>query len=525
MMKKENNVLSLLNKRQSGQSRCQAVSDFNILKIMMTKSENRSFNDVSYLFFQGDMRYGDGKVIVKDLFSKDMVCLDIINSSVRKIYRKLWSLPSKPRWEDHHIVSAPLPSHLRAPQPHVAHKPYLLVLRADNRLHRYSLDRGKLTQEISLLGSDHHHGYRFTEMLHDLQRHWLVLSSIKVKKPNSGLKSFMIFEYTTLEFLYHFEVCKSVFGNSVQDANVFGGLLLILHNNSKIELFSIDEVIKADNVTEARGCDINVLLRARPPCLFQVQSHHHHLELNMNPWLYIRAWSDQEFSLHRLDSDCLLQFFGVVADGEKEDHLEFCPDHPTKLLRYGSAGFNVYHISNEGKKLELQFQSNPPKLKESQKDKTQSSSSRPNRRVKRTDSYYEKNSDSINHVMYDYENELNIFGLIFYTESMDDNEDVTSLLTLIKQIDLYDHNFKLLRTVPLDIVHQRSAMDMRCNINLTLDRDLILITVKTSLKSSLYIYRNIENHEDQSCDKRRAPMKEKLKRQQGLLSGVESNEL
>jgi len=520
MMKRENNVLSLLNMRQSGQSRCQAVSDFNILKILMTKSENRSFIDGGYTFFQGDMRYGDGKVIVKDLFNKDMVCLDIINSSDSKNFRKLWSLSSKPRWEDHHIVSAPLPSHLRPPQPHEAHKPYLLVLRADNRLQRYSLGRGGLTQEISLLGSDHH-GYRFTEMLHDLQRHWLVLSSIKVKKPNSGFKSFMIFEYTTLEFLYHFEVCKSVFGNSVQDANVFGGLLLILHNNSKIELFSIDEVIKADNVTEVRGCDINVLLRARPPCLFQVQSHHHHLELNMNPWLYIRAWSDQEFSLHRLDSDCLLQFFGVVADGEKEDHLEFCPDHPTKLLRYGSAGFNVYHISGEGKKLELQFQRNHPLSKESQKDKSQSSSRRPNRRVKRTDSYYEKNSDSINHVMYDYENELNIFGLMFYSESMDDNEDVTSLLTLIKQIDLYDNNFKLQRTVPLDIVHQRSAMDMRCNISLTLDRDLILITVKTSLKSSLYIYKNRET----SCDNRRFQIREKLRMEQGAISGVEYNEL
>ena len=121
--------------------------------------------------------------------------------------------------------------------------------------------------------------------------------------------------------------------------------------------------------------------------------------------------------------------------------------------------------------------------------------------------------------MYDYENELNIFGLMFYSESMDDNEDVTSLLTLIKQIELYDNNFKLLRTVPLDIVHQRSAMDMRCNISLTLDRDLILITVKTSLKSSLYIYKNRET----SCD--RFQIREKLKMEQGAISRVEYNEL
>lgn len=511
----------MLNGRQTGQSSCQAVSDFNILRLLVTKSENRSFTDGGYMFYQGDMRYGDGKVIVKDLFNKNMVCLDISNSPDSKNFRKLWSLSSKPRWEDHHIVSSSLPAHLRPPQPHCAHKPHLLVLRADNRLQRYSLDRGSLTQEINVLGSDQHHGYRFTEMLHEQQRHWLVLSSIKVKKPNSGLKSFVIFEYTTLEFLYHFEVCKSIFGNSMQDANVFGGLLLILHNNSKIEMFSIDEIIKAENVIEVRGCDINVFLRSRPPCLFQVQSHHHHLEFNMNPWLYIRAWSDQEFSVHRMDSHCLLPegMFGTVADGEKEDHLEFCPDHPTKLLRYGSTGFHVYHISDRGKKLELQFQRGHPTSNESRNETSQQNSSRPNRRVKRTASYYERSGDSLNHVIYDYENELNIFGLIFYSETMDDNEDVTSLLTLVKYIDLYDHNFKLLRTIPLDIVHQRSAMDMRCNISLTLDRDLILITIKTSLKSSLYIYKNLENKKEY------VKVKEKLKMQRNQNSGVESNEL
>ena len=524
MKRRKMNVLSMLNVRQTGQSKCQAVSDFNILKKMMTKSECRSFIDVGYMFFQGDIRYGDGKLIVKDLFNKEMVCLDIINSPDSKNFRRLWSLSSKPRWEDHLIVSAPLPSHLRPPQPHEAHKPHLLVLRADNRLQRFSLDRGHLTQEINLAGSDGQHSYRFTEMLPDPQRHWLVLSSIKVKKPNSGLKSFIIFDYTTLEFLYHFEVFKSIFGNSMQDANVFGGLLLILHNNSKIEMFSIDEIIKADNVIEVSGCDINVLLRTRPPCLFQVQSHHHHLEFNMNPWLYIRAWSDQEFSLHRMDSHCLLPegMFGAVADGEREDHLEFCPDHPSKLLRYGSTGFHVYHISDTGKKLELQLQKSHPTSKESQNEQTQLNSSRPNRRVKRTDSYFGKSCDSVNHVMYDYENELDIFGLMFYSETMDDNEDVTSLLTLIKQIDLYDNDFKLLRTVPLDIVHQRSAMDMKCNISLTLDRDLILITVKTSLKSSLYIYRNLEL---ENKNIKVQEQFEKFKKQRTQSSGIDSHEL
>ena len=112
-MRKEGNVLSLLHNRQIGRTRRQTVSDLKILKGLLTKSEKRNFVDGGYLFFQGDMRYDDGKVIVKDLFTKDMVCVDLINSADSKNFRKLWSLSSKPRWEDQLIVSAPLPPHLR----------------------------------------------------------------------------------------------------------------------------------------------------------------------------------------------------------------------------------------------------------------------------------------------------------------------------------------------------------------------------------------------------------------------------
>ena len=82
------------------------------------------------------MRYGAGKVIVKDLFNKDMVCLDLISSPDSKNFQKLWCLSSKPQWEDHHIVSSSLPTHLWPPHPHCAYTPHLLVLRADNRLQR-----------------------------------------------------------------------------------------------------------------------------------------------------------------------------------------------------------------------------------------------------------------------------------------------------------------------------------------------------------------------------------------------------
>ena len=47
----------------------------------------------------------------------------------------------------------------------------------------------------------------------------------------------MVFDYTTLQFLYQFEVHRSVFGKGIQDANIFGGLLLVT-NPQRIEAFS-----------------------------------------------------------------------------------------------------------------------------------------------------------------------------------------------------------------------------------------------------------------------------------------------
>ena len=126
------------------------------------------------MMFYGDFKYGEGKVIIREFFDREMQCFDIRHNENKLNY--LWSLPSKPRWEDYLIVSAPLPSHLRPPLPHDAHKPSLIVLLANNRLQRYSLETGELKQEIFLSRQ-----YRYTDMATDMERNWLVLTSTKNK--------------------------------------------------------------------------------------------------------------------------------------------------------------------------------------------------------------------------------------------------------------------------------------------------------------------------------------------------------
>ena len=132
------------------------------------------------IIFHGDARYGDGKVIIKDPNTKEMVCYDL-RASPRP--RKLWTASSHPRWEDHLIVSAPLPSHLRPPLPHAAHRPYLLVLRANNVLQRCGLVTGRLEQEINLQAATIYGLiHRFTEMVPDMERGWLAGQTTKNRR-------------------------------------------------------------------------------------------------------------------------------------------------------------------------------------------------------------------------------------------------------------------------------------------------------------------------------------------------------
>ena len=494
-------------------SKCPSITDFNLLKRLVTDSteDRRKFIELEGcpLRFHGDVKYGDGKLIVKDPATRMMTCYDVLNN--RQEIIKLWSLPAKPKWEDFIIVSSSLPSHYHPPLPHDAHKPYIVVLSADNYLRRLSLNNGKMKQRF-LLSRKH----RFTEMIPDLERNWLVLGSIKTKrtcpeqdnrenlkfKDLDVLQSFMVFDYTTLQFLYHFEIRRSIFGKGIQDSNIFGGLLLVT-NPQRIEVFSLDDILNDDNVINRIGASdekdsefiCNIELRSRPPCIFDVRTHHSHLEMNMSPWLYIAAKSEYEFTVQKMDSHGIVDGGCFLSEnGGSEDHLEFCPDHPSQLMFYGTVGLKVYDIIDQGARLKLYFDfpisKEDPSTAPSLDSTSTSSNSRPRRSVKKTTNYLEQRSETTTHVIYEYENELNIFGILTYSETL--NEDANSLIIHIQQVDLFDGQFKLLTKVPLDIIHSRSSQDVSSSVSLIMDQDIIIISIKSSsaLNSSLFIYKN-----------------------------------
>ena len=104
--------------------------------------------------------------------------------------------------------------------------------------------------------------------------------------------------------------------------------------------------------------------------------------------------------------------------------------------------------------------------------------------------YYEEISDKVYSVIYDYENELEVFAVLISSESVD--EEANALITHVSHLDLYDKHFKQIRRIPLDIIHARSGMDLGSETSLMMDQDLLVVQVKTSVKTFIYIFQSRE---------------------------------
>merc|ERR1711874_827818 len=111
---------------------------------------------------------------------------------------------------------------------------------------------------------------------------------------------------------------------------------------------------------------------------------------------------------------------------------------------------------------------------------------RSGRNVRRPENYYEEISEKLYSVIYDFENELEVFAVLVSSETVD--EAANALITHVSHLDLYDKHFKQIRRIPLDIVHARSGLDLASQTSVMMDQDLLLVQVKTSVKSFIYIF-------------------------------------
>ena len=62
-------------------------------------------------------------------------------------------------------------------------------------------------------------------------------------------------------------------------------------------------------------------------------------------------------------------------------------------------------------------------------------------------------------------------------------------MTFIKEVKLYDRKFNLVRTEPVDLISVRSSMDLSSNVSLTLDQDLLLVSMKSAINTTIHVYK------------------------------------
>ena len=170
----------------------------------------------------------------------------------------------------------------------------------------------------------------------------------------------------------------------------------------------------------------------------------------------------------------------------------FCPDDSARVMHYGSFGLKVYEISKEYSgthKLEETYFLNCDNEKSSDMSAFPVVT-RTGRQVKRPQNYQDDESDTVTNVTFQYEDELSLFGILISSETInDDDSQANSLMTHVKEVKILDRSFTPLYTEKLDIISVRSAMDCSGSVSVTLDQDLLMVTVKNSSKTTLHTYK------------------------------------
>ena len=180
--------------------------------------------------------------------------------------------------------------------------------------------------------------------------------------------------------------------------------------------------------------------------------------------------------------------FGDMLGGDS-DHVGFCNDHPNRVIHHGSFGLKVHHYDSQDKKLRLHFSYDPEKEERIAAATQSAQCDRPRRNVSWFAAKYFQDFESSHIVLYNYDNELNIYGILTASETCDDDSAVT---THINNVKLYDEHFKLLCTVPVDIIHVKQRYEQDPNIGFEIDQDILIVTIRSQSKSALYVYQNRE---------------------------------
>ncbi|CAH1773279.1 unnamed protein product [Owenia fusiformis] len=250
---------------------------------------------------------------------------------------------------------------------HHGYKSCLVVVTADRWLRRYDMNTGRMLEEV-YIGPN----IKFKYLAWDREQERLVIksthSNLSQAERQAGvvkdvLMTMGVFHIFPLEFLAMFQVRKSIFGKSITDAMLFGGLLLVMSKSDVIKIYSFDDILEQFKEFNAplgndsthyeghagrhpHGLPVNVTIKDCPPVLFEVQSSQFSFTIGANPYHFIitPVRTRGIFEVHTLKTKKKVLNGHLDMDSSDLDKAFFHPDETSRIIHTGDTSFQMLQV-------------------------------------------------------------------------------------------------------------------------------------------------------------------------------------
>lgn len=388
-----------------------------------------------------------------------------------------------------------------------SYKRFLMTLSSTNVLTSYDNEIGQALQSV-YIGPLERSKFRHL----DWERHGetiVVLSTLNPAASSSPGKSRILvviawFSVFPLQFIAMLEIDREVFGKECSHCNVSEGLLILGTGSSdtgSVRLYDFTQMVDEGMLFSAKlgepcddlgggragfhpyGLPVNCIVKEAPPLLFQVKCTEYTLHFGGFPFQYITTPPRRVGTFHvkSVASDTLVKN-GVLdfpITTTKLNSIAFHPDDSGRIIHTSSHAircFNLIKDNDDNITLIPSFEIrmiNPvepinnfiPGKRISQ------------RNSKRRFSFEEICAHDKSIMSEDYENELDLFGVLGIPTAFDNNDG---------RIQLYDSDSGcLLKTIDLHM-----KLEEFSEYTLTMDLEMFIILSKNECRNySCYIYR------------------------------------
>ncbi|XP_043931460.1 DDB1- and CUL4-associated factor 17 [Protopterus annectens] len=251
----------------------------------------------------------------------------------------------------------------------------LIALTANNWLVRLSANTGEVLEKV-YLSSD----CKFRYVTWEAAQETVVVKSAHIKGParstqtgsqHSLLLYLAVFKVLPLSVVGMLEINKKIFGNTVTDATVSHGVLIIMHSTGLVRLYSFQWIIHQFMEKELNlrqeciwnfgngivggypfGIPCNIRITESPPVLFEVSSLESALQIGGYPWHYIMTPNKKtEKGIYHI---CALKDNKVATNGIQDmqccslesDWIYFHPDESGRIVHVGPTQINVLKLTD-----------------------------------------------------------------------------------------------------------------------------------------------------------------------------------